>query len=123
MNRQRITAHTTATSLGRRTYRRCFFVIDPDRTELNFAPATETCPAQARVFVYVWNAKLRRHDLHPELVVRDTITRLDPEPEPVAPDVDDQDNTETDPAFATVSITISGAPFLVAGTLDRLSLP
>ena len=47
----------------------------------------------------------------------------EPTPEPVAPDVDDQDNTETDPAFATVFITISGAPFLVAGTLDRLSLP
>ena len=46
----------------------------------------------------------------------------EPTPEPVAPEVDDQDNTETDPAFATVSITISGAPILVAGTINRLRL-
>lgn len=52
----------------------------------------------------------------------------DVEPEPTVPDVDDEDDEgdegdEDGQPFATVSITISGTPFLVAQALDRLSLP
>lgn len=47
--------------------------INADRTELDFLPAREDWPAQARVHVRVWNRGSRRFDYHTELVAVDSI--------------------------------------------------
>lgn len=73
MNVQRITALMTGTVRGARVSRTIRLEIDPDRTELDFAPGDGDRPTQARVHHRVWIHQLRRWDWHSELVVQDSI--------------------------------------------------
>ena len=75
---QTIRAKVTGVRNGLRFYREVVRVIDPSRTELGFLPGDGDRPTQARVFVYAMNERLGRYDLHPDLVVQDSIEVVAP---------------------------------------------